>query len=261
VGVIEDHHTDIVDKSVFEAVQNIRNARKRNVRHEPTPLSGIICCSDCGSPLTINSTNKEPRYVCRRNERINGKRCTGHSIKISDAEQIVLEQIRSAVLSVRRNEQEFAELILKSQKQETSVQIKPELEKYEFRIIELDAIINKIYEDQISGVISEERFNKLLKVYEAEQSELSEKINALRSEIPEQNDKPADFKGFMNLAAKYRDITDLTADLAKAFLEKVVVHESIIKEGTKLTKISQQVDIYFNFIGQFVNESGGDINE
>jgi hypothetical protein len=126
-----------------------------------------------------------------------------------------------------------------------------ELNKTERRITELDKIVARIYEDNISGKLSDERFNKLLQGYETEQSDLITTAEALRSEIEDLKSKTANLKSFMNIVSRVGDITELTEELARMFIEKVVVHEAVFKEGTKRAKVSQQVDVYFAYIGQF----------
>jgi len=154
----------------------------------------------------------------------------------------------------QRNERAFAEEVYKSQNADTEKLIRKkttELNKSEKRIDELDKIISRIYEDNFSGKLSDERFNKLLQGYEAEQENLTVMANTLRAEISNLHSKKANLKSFMNLVAQVGNIFELTEGLARTFIEKIVVHEAVFKEGTKRAKVSQQVDVYFAYIGQF----------
>jgi len=164
-------------------------------------------------------------------------------------EQIVLLQIQSTVNYAQRNERAFAEEVYKSQNADTEKLIRKkttELNKSEKRIDELDKIISRIYEDNFSGKLSDERFNKLLQGYEAEQENLTVMANTLRAEISNLHSKKANLKSFMNLVAQVGNIFELTEGLARTFIEKIVVHEAVFKEGTKRAKVSQQVDVYFS---------------
>jgi cell division protein FtsB len=121
----------------------------------------------------------------------------------------------------------------------------------ERRAGELNAIISRIYEDKVIGGLSEERFGKMLAGYEAEQSKLTAASETLSAEIADLKSKTANLQSFMKLVAKVGEITELTEELARMFIEKIVVHEAVFKTGTKRAKISQQVDVYFTHIGQF----------
>jgi len=129
----------------------------------------------------------------------------------------------------------------------------------ERRIAELDKIISRIYEDHVAGKISDKRFATMLEGYESEQEKLISVTEMLRTEIDDLKSKTANLDSFMKLVAKVGKITELTEELARLFIEKVVIHEAVFKAGTKRTKESQQIDIYFTYIGQF--DTGGEQSE
>jgi len=129
-----------------------------------------------------------------------------------------------------------------------------ELGKTQRRVAELDKIINRIFEEHVAGKLSDERFVKMLATYEAEQSQTITATQTLQAEIEELKSKMVNLKSFMKVVKQHGDITELTEETAQALIERIVVHEAVIKEGTKRVKESQQVDIYFTYIGQFNNE-------
>jgi hypothetical protein len=262
---IENHHEPIIDMETWDTAQRLRGTRRKYNKHgEKSILSGLVYCNDCGATLSYCAPGVNgwtTNFICRTyrsSDAFNNRKCTRHGIRVSDIEKIVLLQIQSTVDYAKRNERKFAEKVYKSQNLDTEKQIKKktaEVAKAEKRIGELDTIISRIYEDHISGKLSEGRFEKMLAGYETEQKKLNETVVTLKSDILELGKKSANLDSFMKLVAKVGDITELTEELARMFIEKVVVHEAVFKEGTKRAKVSQEVDVYFAYIGQF-NPSG-----
>ncbi|MCL2200240.1 MAG: recombinase family protein [Defluviitaleaceae bacterium] len=259
--VIENHHPPIIDMETWDTAQRLRGKRRRYTKlGVKSILSGLVFCKDYGATLSFclqGAGGKTPNFICktyRYADCNNNHKCTRHGIRVEDLEQIVLLQIQSTVDYARRNEKAFAEQVYKSQNTDAEKQIKAkttELGKAERRIAELDKIITRIYEDNISGKLSDERFNKMLAGYEYEQSGLNATVKALQSEVEDLKSKTANLQSFMNTVSRVGNITELTEELARMFIEKVVVHEAVFKEGTKRAKVSQQVDVYFAYIGQF----------
>jgi DNA invertase Pin-like site-specific DNA recombinase len=259
--VIEGHHEPIIDMETWDTAQRLRGKRRRYTKlGEKSILSGLVFCKDCGATLSYcrqGADGRTPNFICktyRYADCNNNHKCTRHGIRVEDLEMIVLTQIQSTVDFAKSNEREFAEIVFRSQNTDTEKQIKnktSELGKAEKRVIELDTIISRIYEDHIVGKLSEERFNKMLAGYEAEQAKLTTTAVALGAEIAELKGKTANLESFMRLLSRVGDIAELTEELARMFIEKIVVHEAVFKEGSKRAKISQQVDVYFSYIGQF----------
>ena len=124
-----------------------------------------------------------------------------------------------------------------------------ELNKADARIAELDRIIERTYEDHVAGKLSDERFAKFLSKYEVEQSDLVSGTSSLRTEVEEVKGRTANIQSFMKLVERCSDITELTADIARTFIEKIVVHDGVYKN--KRVKLSQEIHIFFNCIGEF----------
>jgi len=263
--IIENHHLPIIDMETWDAVQRLRKNRRRYTKlGERSILSGLLFCKDCGATLSYcmqGPDGTKPYFVCktyRAADCNNIHKCTRHGIKVADIEEIVLSQIKSTVNYARANEREFAEIVYRSQNIDTEKQIKSktnELGKVEKRVAELDRYITKIYEDNVNGKLSDDRLRKMMSEYENEQSDLVKKAETLRVEIEDLKSKTANLSSFFKLVSEVGEITELTETLARMFIEKVVVHEAVFREGSKRSKISQQVDIHFTYIGQF-NPSG-----
>jgi len=239
-------------------VQKLIQTRRRVTKKtgETTPLSGLIVCPDCDSKLTIASyADRYQYYVCslyRNSLKHYGKKCTRHGIRRLELEQIVLQKIMETVAFAKDNRAEFIRTVQNATSKESEKAMKSnisELNKVDARIAELDRIIKRLYEDHIAEKLSEERFTKFLTDYEAEQTELTRGSAALRAEVEEIKGKTANIQSFIKLVERHIDITELTADLARTFIEKIVVYDGVYKN--KRVKLSQEIHIFFNCIGEF----------
>ena len=261
--IIENHHEPIIDLETFETAQRLRNNRRKYTKYgDRSILSGLVRCYDCGDTLSYARQGQNGAYanfICksyRSADCTNRHKCTRHGIRVSDLERIVLVQIQETVRLAKENERKFAMRVHKSANANTEKLIKSktaELGKAERRIAELDKVINRIYEDHVAEIISDDRFSKMLTTYEAEQATLVSAVKTLHVEIADLTSKTANLQSFMNLVSRVGEITELTEEIARMFIEKVVVHEGVYEAG-KRKKLSQQVDVYFAYIGQFNRE-------
>ena len=259
--VIENHHPAIVDIEVFDAAQRLRDGRRRRTkRGDKSILSGLIFCNDCGRTLTYAEAGKRnivASFICSRYRTTNvlhERKCTRHSIRVDALEHITLMKIQETVEFALTNENAFAECVYKNANVDTEKTIKSktaELDKAQRRIAELDKIINRIYEDHVAEKLTDERFAKMLSGYETEQAQLLDTTKMLQMEIEDLKSKTANLHSFMKLVNRYGKINELTEEIARTFIEKIVVHEAVIQEGTKRVKASQQVDLYLSYIGKF----------
>jgi len=259
--VIENHHPAIVEVEIFDIVQRLRNGRRRTQKSgAKSILGGLIFCADCGHSLTYSTCgigNATPLFICSlyRNKNVfNEYRCTRHSIRVDELEKLALDEINETVRLAVEDAETFAKQVHRNSNAETEKEIRQktaELQKAETRIAELDRIISRIYEDNVSGKLSDERFGKMLAGYEAEQKALTDSIKTLPAEIKELEGKITNLQSFMKLVERYGAVDELTEEVARAFIEKIVVHEAIIKEGSKRVRLGQQVEVHLAYIGQF----------
>ncbi len=258
--VTENHHIPLVSNETFDAVQRLRANRRRVTRTGlSTALSGLLFCKDCNSRLTYVLQHTCEGYVCAKYRgsagvHYAGHNCSRHYISIKDIEGIALAQIKATVEFAKSNTEEFARIVYQRTHRESARDMKNktvELGKAERRIADLDRIIKRLYEDNISEKLSDDRFNKLLGDYESEQAELNSKVTILNKELDELSSRTANLQSFMNIVAECGEITELTAELARRFIEKIVVHEAKIAEGTRRKRESQEIEVYFTYIGQF----------
>ncbi len=168
-----------------------------------------------------------------------------------------MEKIQQAVDLAIKDKNEFALRVNKQANKETEKSIKTktgELAKSERRISELDNIIKRIYEDHVAGKLNDDRFQKLLGDYEAEQATLNTAVEALRAELDDLKSKTANIKGFMSLAEQHSgvmEITELTAEIARSFIEKILVHEGEFENANRRSKRTQEVHVFLANIGEF----------
>ena len=252
--VFEDTHEAIIGKETFEIVQKIRAGKRRPTRMGEMPMfSGLLYCADCGSKLTFHRKADEPaekhHYVCG-NYRSNTSNCTMHYIRNVVVERIVLENLKEVIHYVSNYEDEFVRMVMDAdvrQKNRELAQKKKKLIELQKRIGELDTIFQRIYEDNIVGKLSDERFMKMSKGYEGEQRTLQAEADIIQNELQQEEKKSVDVKRFLAIVKKYTDLTELTPEILREFVDKIIVHAPDKSSGRRL----QEIEIIYNHIGEF----------
>lgn len=252
--VFEGTHEAIIDKETFEIVQKIRAGKRRPTRMGEMPMfSGLLYCADCGRKLSFHRKADEPaekhHYLCE-NYRSNTANCTMHYIRNVVVERIVLENLKEVIQYVSNYEDEFVRMIMDSdmrQRNRELSQKKKRLAEIQKRIGELDTIFQRIYEDNIIGKLSDERFMKMSKGYEDEQRTLQTEADGIQSELQQEEKKSVDVKRFLAIVKKYTDLTELTPEILREFIDKIIVHAPDKSSGRRL----QEIEIIYNHIGEF----------
>lgn len=252
--VFEGTHEAIIDKETFEIVQKIRAGKRRPTRMGEMPMfSGLLYCADCGRKLSFHRKADEPaekhHYLCE-NYRSNTANCTMHYIRNVVVERIVLENLKEVIQYVSNYEDEFVRMIMDSdmrQRNRKLSQKKKRLAEIQKRIGELDTIFQRIYEDNIIGELSDERFMKMSKGYEDEQRTLQTEADGIQSELQQEEKKSVDVKRFLAIVKKYTDLTELTPEILREFIDKIIVHAPDKSSGRRL----QEIEIIYNHIGEF----------
>ena len=246
-------HEAIVEDAVFERVQELRANKRRPTKADRQGLfSGLIYCADCGSKLhfaTCKSFNgSQDHYRCAKYKSNTGS-CTAHFIREEVLKQIVWGRIFDVTALFFDDIMAFHEMMYQQRSAETEKEMKRrkrEVEQARKRIAELDRIFKRIYEDDISGAISHDRFLKLSAEYEAEQRELEEKVKADQQEVDTYEQNKSDFDSFAAIIRKYVGIKELTPAIVNEFIKKIIVHAPEKVDGKRV----QKVDIVFNFVGE-----------
>lgn len=252
--IFEGTHEAIIDKETFEIVQKIRAGKRRPTRMGEMPMfSGLLYCADCGRKLSFHRKADDPpekhHYLCE-NYRSNTANCTMHYIRNVVVERIVLENLKEVIQYVSNYEDEFVRMVMDSdmrQRNRELSQKKKRLAEIQKRIGELDTIFQRIYEDNIIGKLSDERFMKMSKGYEDEQHTLQAEADEIQSELQQEEKKSVDVKRFLAIVKKYTDLTKLTPEILREFIDKIIVHAPDKSSGRRL----QEIEIIYNHIGEF----------
>ena len=255
---VENTHDAIISKEVFNQVQEQIASRRRVQKDGTTQIfAGLVRCADCGWSMSFgtNRCNRTPYsyYVCSAYRQLSTKHsnCSAHYVRYDTLYAYVLTRVLYWWQQVQTDEAALIEKILKAGDKETAAQTKARtasLARAEKRRDELDRLFTKLYEDWAAERITAYNFNMLSKKYQAEQEELIDKINQLKSELAAEQQTAVDAGKWVESVKNCAYPTELTAELLNALIEKIVIHESATddKDGTK----SQKIEIYYRFIGK-----------
>ena len=252
--IFKDVHEPIIERSVFEQVQQKRGKiRKRRTNEgEHNMFSGLLVCADCGSNLHFhfNQGNPEIKYFNCSNYKGNRGSCTStHYVRVDFLEQVVLGEIRRLTKFASLYEDEFLKAVMGHSQQaaETDRKLKEkELKALLARDEELDGLFERTYEDNVSGKLSDDRFAKMSRRYEDEQKELAEKIKKLRSEIEKQSSQAMTTDMFISLVRKYTRARKLTPRMLNELVEKIEVYNAEKIDGVW----EQRLRIHYNCVGE-----------
>ena len=243
----------IIEEQVFERVQELRANKRRPTKTGRQGLfSGLLYCADCGEKLYFCTTNsftpKQEHYVCS-NYKSNTGTCSAHFIREETLKLFVLQRIFDVTAMFFDDIQSFQNMVYQQRFEEAEKAVKrqkKELEQARKRITELDRIFKRIYEDDINGTISHERFLKLSAEYEAEQKELTEFVKVEQAAVDTYEQDRTDFDSFAAVIRKYVGIRELTPTIVNEFVKKIIVHAPDKSSGHR----RQKIEIVWNFIGE-----------
>ena len=251
--IFQDVHEPIIERAVFEQVQQKRGKIRRRRTHEGerNMFSGLLVCADCGHNLHFhfNQGNPDIKYFNCSNYKGNRGTCTStHYVRVDFLEQVVLGEIRRLTKFASQFEDEFVKAVIghSQQAEATDRKLKEkELKALQARDEELDGLFERIYEDNVSGKLSDDRFARMSRRYEEEQKELAEKIKALRAEIDKQNSQSMTTDMFISLVRKYTRARKLTPRMLNELIEKIEVFNAEKVDGVW----EQRLRIHYNCVG------------
>ena len=257
-AVCENHHEPIIDRETWERVQELRKQRKRPNRYDEVGLfSGILFCADCGSVMYQQRYQTDKRkqdcYICGSYKKRTAD-CTAHFIRTELLTAGVTENLRKITSYAAKHEARFMKLLVEQNEdggRRRNAARKKELETAQKRISELSAIFKRLYEDSVTGRISDERFSELSADYEAEQKELKERAAGLQAELSKSQEAAENAEKFMKVVRRHTSFEELTPTLLREFVEKIVIHESVALDGKRRGKLRrQEIEIYYSFVGK-----------
>ena len=244
----------IIEEQVFERVQELRANKRRPAKQAERQglFSGLLYCADCGSKLHFaTGKNMTPEQDCYRYSKYksNTGDCTMYYIREETLKLFVLQRIFDVTAMFFDDIQSFQNMVYQQRFEEAEKAVKrqkKELEQARKRIAELDRIFKRIYEDDINGTISHERFLKLSSEYEAEQKELTEFVKVGQAAVDTYEQDRTDFDSFAAVIRKYVGIRELTPAIVNEFVKKIIVHAPDKSSGHR----RQKIEIVWNFIGE-----------
>ena len=247
--IFPNTHQAIINREVFELVQELRQHRRRPTKSGIVSwFSGLLYCADCEEKLYYSVTNnykREQAYFFCSSFRKNSDECSAHYIREKVVMENVLESMRRILLNVQAFEKEFArkqmECYSEDKKRELAEK-RRELNKAKKRITEIDGLIQKLYEDNAIGKISDERYATLSMSYEEEQRELKIALPNMENYLETETDKTESLQRFIDKVKRITEIKELTAELVHEFIDKIVVHAPRYLDGKRV----QLIDIYYN---------------
>jgi len=264
-ALFENTHPAIIEQAQWERVQELRkNKRRPNRLGKQSMFSGLLVCADCGAKLYFCTAKhfkpNQDFFVCSGSRRNANDKCTPHFIRSVVVEKLVLEHLQKTVRYVREYEDSFFRLVSERSTAEQKKELADKrraLMQGQHRMEELDRLFKRIYEDNVNGRISDERFEKLSAGYEAEQKDLQCKVSALQAELAEKEKKAINIDQFLATVRKYTEIKQLTPTILNELVEKILVYAPDNSSG----KREQKVEISYNCIGVLELPDGSILND
>lgn len=252
--IFKNTHEAIIDQETFDIVQRIRDGRRRWTPMGEMPiLSGMLFCADCRAKLYQvrhrGWEHDKEYFVCATYRKVKGG-CSSHQIRNVVVEELLLDGIRQITAFARAHEDEFVQMVTSKTRMALDKSLrddKRELEQSQARIAKLDDITQRLYEDNISGKVSDERFAKMTANYEAEQHTLESRVAELKAAMTAKNESSLNVDHFLTLVRKYTDIQELTAEMIREFVERIYVYKAERVDGRRV----QRIKIVWNCIGEF----------
>ena len=260
--VFEGTHPALIDTATWDIVRKMRQTKRRAPRYGNVGLfSGLVYCSDCNAKLyyltrelrTKSKTRYEGAYSCSEYRKAvqfqQPRKCTCHYISEAALTEIVLDSMRKVLGFASQHEREFARLVMEKGEVEQKREItanKRILAQKRARVEELDNLFEHIYEDHVSGKLSDERFNKMSQKYDKEQQDIVTELKELEAALSGQESKLGDMDKFLAAVRRYTDIQELTPAITNEFIDRIIVHEPDKARGNNRI---QKIDIIYNGVG------------
>ena len=222
-------------------------------------FNGLLRCADCDHSLNMSKGHRrKPRpdpidmvgYQCNYYRTFGRTACTQHWIEARDLYETVLNDIRRlAKYAIDHDDKMVSDIIskLNSDASESTQKQERELMKAKKRLAELDKMFVTLYEDKVSGEISDRNYKQVAASYEQEQAQLEHQISGYEENLrnAKVNDENAD--AFVSFIKEYAGIEELNTAILHTLIDKIIIHESEKIDGEKV----QKIEIYYKFVGKF----------
>lgn len=250
--IIPNMQEPIISEEQWLRVQELRKHRRRPTATGRTSLfSGLVYCADCGAKMHFAAakslTRNQEHFRCSNYKSGRGE-CTVHYIRDVVLEKIVFEAVSSLADFVKCHESVFLYMLAKktnAMRQKEHKRLELAVEQGTKRIAEIDRLIEKVFEQNASGILSDERFSKMLQSYEKEQKALTQEVADSRQTLEEAKQKATDLRLLLHTLREMTEINELTPTLVNSLIERIEVHNNDKSSGHCYVK----VDIYFTAVG------------
>ena len=252
--ITENTHEPLVSVEVFEEVnRQIKRRHRPKKDGEILIFSGLLYCSECGRTMTYGYNSKASKpwayYSCRKYTQ-GLKKCSIHYIRYDVIYECILNRIKLMIGTMKNDDGEILRQVMQQQTDEISANSKKvvsDLDRAKRRLKVVDDLLSKLYEDRIAGELSERNFAVLSQKYQTEQDELEQKITELSAHVNKAQNQASGVERFMESLRQQQNPEELTSQLLRDLIDKIIVHEAVKKEdGTK----EQELEIYWRFVGR-----------
>ncbi len=255
-AIFKDVHEAIIDRDTFEIVQELTKKTKRRApkaeNGEKSMFSDLLYCADCGSKLWYhtNTNNKDIHYFsCSNYKKDTRGDCESrHYIRADAVEQVVMLELRRLAKCLETNEQEFAELLVRKTNEDMVTEqkrLEELLSNALYRNESITTVFSKLYEDNVTGKISDDMFMELSRKYETERMELKSNIAKYKEHLSKIGEMKQNKDDFIKAVRKFMEMRTLTAPMLRELIDHIDVHEK--QGGNKC--YTQELVIYYRFVG------------
>lgn len=261
--IFEKTHEAIIDQETFDIVQKMRQHKRvmgspRFEKGHENIFAGLVFCGTCGSKHYFcahqkNGTNLD-HYKCSKHSKTVDRCSNPHYIRKVNLEEIVLAELNTLIEAVHLDEEGFIQSLSERFKLKQTKQLnrqKQELVSLQKRFDEIDNLIQRLYEDNVVGKLSDERFQKMSQSYEVEQSELSLKISQLTTELSEEEKNCVNITQLLSRVKQFQKLETLSVEIVNSLIDKIIIHKPA---GNKRNRI-MNIEIHYNFIGSLNEKS------
>ena len=248
--IFENTHPAIISQHDFDLVQELRKHKRVMQKcDEINPFSGMVYCADCGKPMYLcrsKSLTKEQEHMKCSTYSNDQSECSAHYIRTCVLKEILIKEINKLLGYVRENRDKFINKAVEATNESHISEVKAAkktIAKSEKRIAEIDKLFGRLYEDNVSGRISDERFEMMSTSYEAEQGQLKATVAELSKFIETKEQQTSNINRFVEIVSRYEQLSDITPEQMHELIERIEVHAPDKSSGHR----QQKVEIYFRF--------------